>query len=381
MRKIMTAALLSALMAFLPAVAYAEKESPVDIGEVKAVCLIEAGSGAILIEHEGNTAAEAAGLLRLPALLLACEQADKGGISPEQSVSVSSEAAAVKGPTAFLSSGEKISIAGLLKSAIMITAGDAIYALSEAVTPSDDVFISSLNQRLADIGSNAVYSDRMGQGVQLSAYELAKIGAELVKSESFLTYSGLYYETLEHDSGLLTEMASANKLIKTCKGTNGVATGSSAQSGYCGVFSAERDGNSFVCAVLGAKNAAERAKVAKALLEYAFAAYETKNLAKKGEVLYKDIPVIGGTQTDCELIAANELCVVLPKGEGAYTEKAEVPESVSAPVRAGEIMGKITYLDADGGILARVDLTVSSDIEKAAWRDYLSRMIGSFLHQ
>ena len=86
------------------------------------------------------------------------------------------------------------------------------------------------------------------------------------------------------------------------------------------------------------------------------------------------------TQLSRSAMSSHSVCVVMPKDSGAYTEKKEIPELLAAPLRAGEILGKISYLDADGGILAQIELTVANDIEKAAWQDHFLRIIASFLH-
>ncbi len=381
MRKNGIAALLCGLLLLHSAAAQAQIELPVDIGEAKAICLMEAQSQKVLLEYEAQTQMDAAGLVRLPALLLACEEADKGTLAAADEVGVSAEAAAVRGPTAFLSAGERIAAGDLYKSAIMITAGDALFTLTETLMPSEEIFVAKVNARLDELGVQGAYADRMGKDARFGAEELAKVGAALLQSPTFLNYSSLYYETLTHESGLLTEMASSNKLLKTCVGANGVSTGSSPEAGYCGVFSAQRDGNSFVCTVLGAKNAEERAKIAKALLEYAFAGYQVKSLAAKGETMAEGILVTGGTVANCTLIAAHDCCVVMPKAADAYSQKREIPETIAAPLRAGEALGRILYLDADGGVLAKIDLTVAEDIEKAVWHDFFLRAVGDFLHQ
>lgn len=372
-----------ALGAFMPvtrAETPAEAEGKtVAIAEGKAVCLIEARSGMVITGRDEKTKFDAAGLARLPALLVVCEAVDEGKIGLEDSVSVSENAAGVKGPTAFLSAGENISLGELIKSAVMITAGDALYAATEALDASDKVFMDTVDQRLTELNVQVSYSDRLGTGVQYSAEELAQIGAALCQSRTFLAYSGLYYEKLTHESGLVTEMASANKLLKSCTGTNGVATGSSEQAGYCGVFSAERENGVYVCTVLGAKNAQERAKSAKSMLEYAFSAYSSKLLAKKGEILQDNITLVGGVKTSCDLIAARDVMAVMPK-QSEYTERREIPEKLSAPLRAGELLGSIIYLDANGETLARVELTVAEDIATAGWQDYFVRFLTRYLH-
>ncbi len=352
---------------------------PVEIGSAASVCVMEAQSGVILMEQEAQNAMDTAGLMRLPALLCVCEAADKGEIELTRRLRVSEAAAAIGGPTAFLTTGEEILAGDLYKSAVMIMAGDAIFALSEAVLSSDEAFVERMNQRLSALGVAARCTDRMGAQTRLSAADVALLGAALAQSGTFLTYSGMYYDTIVHDSGLVTEMASANKLLKSCSGCNGGATGSSEAAGYCGVYMATRESATYICSVLGAANAKERAQAAKALLEYAFASFEVERLARRGEVMVNGVPVGNGVEAACDLIAAADVCVVMPK-DGAYTEKSDIPAALTAPVRAGEVLGSISYLDANGEILAKVELTVREDMEAARWRDRLSKVVRGFLH-
>ena len=370
-RRIALAAAAALILTAFPAGA---KEQIVDEMPGKALCLIEAQSGTVLMAKGEKERFDAAGLSRLPALLVACEAIDEGEISIEDIVSVSEAAADVRGPTAFLSGGERMAVGELIKSAVMITAGDAVFAATEAVDASDKAFVERVDRRLKELKIEASYTDRLGANMLFSVEELALIGAALCRSNTFLSYSKMYYEELVHESGLVTEMASANKLLKTCEGTNGVATGSSSQAGYCGVFSAKRGDDIYVCSILGAENAAERAKSAKAMLEYAFSSYNSKMLAKRGETLQAGVKVIGGVSDKCDLVAARDVFVVLPK-DNAYTERREIPENLQAPLRAGEALGSIVYLDANGETLSRVELTVAEDVEEALWQDYFIRFL------
>ncbi|MDO5110893.1 MAG: hypothetical protein Q4E65_01170 [Clostridia bacterium] len=352
---------------------------PIEIDSGAAVCVMEAQSGVILMEQEAQKAMDTAGLMRLPALLSVCEAADRGELELTQRLRISEAAADIGGPTAFLTTGEEMLAGDLYKSAVMIMAGDAIFALSEAVLSSDEAFVERMNERLAALGVTARCTDRMGTQTQLSAADITLLGAALSQSSTFLTYSGMYYDTITHDSGLVTEMASANKLLKSCSGCNGGATGSSDTAGYCGVYMATREGATYVCAVLGAENAKERAQAAKALLEYAFATFQVEQLAKRGEVLVSGVPVKNGVEAACDLIAASDVRVVMPL-DGAYTEKSDIPTELTAPMRAGEVLGGISYMDADGGLLAKVELTVREDMAASRWRDRLARVMRSFLH-
>lgn len=179
----------------------------------------------------GDASVEVAGLSRLPALLVLCELMDSGDIDAEGMVSISANAARISGPTAFVEAGETLAASELLKAAVMIGAGDAITALAEAV--SGGGVVALINQRLSQLGISKTLDDIHGSGSAFTVRELAMLGAALVESPSFLAWSGTYYDTLTHSDGRITELASSNKLLRSCAGCIGVATGSSSSAGYC----------------------------------------------------------------------------------------------------------------------------------------------------
>ena len=213
--------------------------------------------------------------------------------------------------------------------------------------------------------------------IRLSAADLAAIGGRLSESGCFSLYSGIFYDSIQHEDGRTTELASSNKLIKSCVGTNGVATGSSADAGYCGIFSAKRGNAVFICAVIGAKNSSERAAKAKAMLEYAFAAYDIKTVAKQGERIAV-VEVKNGTASVAELTAREGVVCLLPKNAEMQSDK-DIPDMLEAPVSKKDVLGSITY-SLDGEQIAKVELVSSADIPRAGTAHYVGRILCEWLH-
>lgn len=141
----------------------------------------------------------------------------------------------------------------LLKAAAVICAGDAIYALGEAAYGSIEACAMAAAEKLNSMGIQAESGEISDGSIRLSAADLAAIGGRLSESGCFSLYSGIFYDSIQHEDGRTTELASSNKLIKSCVGTNGVATGSSAEAGYCGHILSEARRAVFICAVIGAK--------------------------------------------------------------------------------------------------------------------------------
>ena len=122
--------LLAAVMLISFKTAYGE-EYPVDVSGMKAAVLCSL-DGQGIIEYNSAERLEVGGLGRLPLLLAVCDKIDGGGLALTDKVAVSREAARAPGSTAFLEAYENAEVSMLLKAAVVICAGDAIYALSEA---------------------------------------------------------------------------------------------------------------------------------------------------------------------------------------------------------------------------------------------------------
>jgi len=187
----------------------------------------------------------------------------------------------------------------------------------------------------------------------------------------------LTYEVIEHEDGRKTELASANKLIRSCAGCCGTGTGSSQADGYCGAFTVERGGACYVCVVIGAKNSSERSKAASGMLEYAFANFMPQRLADKGQV-FGVIPVQEGRQESVELIAEQDVSVLLPPNTQCEAN-VKLPETLAAPVYAKDAAGKVEF-SQNGKIIATVRLMPREDVPVASVLDYFKLVLLELLH-
>ena len=135
--------ILTLLFLILAIPAHSEQAVDFDMPSSASALLMDAGSGKVLFEKNASQKTEVAGLKRLPALLTVCRAFDEGLIAGSTRVTVSSEAAAIRGTTAFLEPNETADAEPILKAAVMLTAGDAICALLKTVF----TFVKSEDQK------------------------------------------------------------------------------------------------------------------------------------------------------------------------------------------------------------------------------------------
>lgn len=373
-------AILTALFMILTCSWASASGAGIDMTGAKTAVLIDADSGAVILGKDADKRAEFAGLKRLPALLAVCEAFDSGRLTGDMDITVSSEAAGIKGVTAFLSPNERIKAELLLKAAVMLTAGDAIYALLDSVYPGDAAKNEAVGKGLKELGSDAELNNCMGEGALFSANDIVKICTVLSKSGSFLKYSSVYLDSIEHENASKTELTNPNRLVRFYSGCYGLATGSVGASEYSGAFIARRGTTTFLAVVAGMPDSASRFKLASELLDYGFATYRSAEICSDGETI-GTVQVIGGKLTETEVITGKTVSVLTPVGNTKITQEIILPDCLEAPVAEGEAIGSLIIKNSEGLTLGEIPLIAATAVEKASFVDYFMTVLRSWLRQ
>lgn len=337
--------------------------------------LVDANTGTVLFASEPGKKLPAAGLTRLAALLVICESFDAGAVSKDDVVTVSYASSKIGGTTAFLCEGEQMKAGDLLLAAAMINAGDATGALMEHIAGSEAT--ARINQRLESLGVDAGYTDICGAGAEFSAMELACVGSALLKSPTYQQYGTRFYERIAHTGAGETELANPNKLIKQYSGCTGIATGSSKEAGYCGVFAAKRGDTGFIAVVLGADSAADRFTLGRDLLDRGFASFRTSLIGSAGEN-YGRISVRGSMTDAVNAVSTNDTVLLVKLSDNSYTKETELPEKLDAPIKKGDVIGKLIIKNTDGEIITETPLAADSDAPAAGFIDCIRYALAVF---
>lgn len=345
-----------------------------------AYCVMPLHSDALLAESNADEWLNVAGLTKLPAVITLCSAFDKGLISEEAVVTVGSKAASIGGPSAYLKKGETICAGELIRAAVMISAGDAIYALAEHAFGSEDVFLDNITLTLRAAGITKELPECLGTYMTFSCKELCSLGELAVDSPTFLKYCSQKYVILEHTDGRKTELASANKLLTSLPGCIGLFTGSSNTDGYCGIFACKRGETTYLCAIIGAQNSKTRFETAAKLLEEAFANYRYVAVCDPNEPVLEQYPVEGGDVESVDLYAKERFVLLLKKSDGEPQKRMDLAETLTAPLDAEHAVGTISYYGADGSLLLEAALYPGNSVSANGFREILKRVFGAFLN-
>ena len=379
---ILTLCLLSALL--LPA-ASAESSPTVPIATepdpgltAKSAVLMEASTGKILYQKNSEEAMPPASVTKIMTLLLVMERIDAGTLKWEDTVTASARAASMGGSQIYLKEGEQMTVRDLIKSVVIASANDAAVALAEHTYGSEEAFVKRMNERAAELGMTATHFentnglDDTAQNHVTSAGDIAIMSRELIRHEEILEFSSTWMDTIRDGQFGLTN---TNRLVRFYRGCNGLKTGSTKKAGFCVSVTAEREGMTLICVIMGAESRDIRNAEAQRLLDWGFATYGLFT-AKGGSLT--PLRVTGGT-ADRAAISYPTFTAVLPKSDlNSVEHTVTLPESFKAPLRAGETVGKITYT-CKGQPLGEIPITATETVERLSLWGLWWRMVKAWI--
>ncbi len=345
--------------------------------DCKSAVLMEASTGKTLYEQNPAESMPPASVTKIMTLLLVMEAIDAGQVSMDDIVTASAHAASMGGSQIFLKEGEQMSVRDMVKSVVIASANDAAVALAEHIAGSEEAFVARMNERARELGmvstnfENTNGLDDTAQNHVTSAADIAIMSRALIAHPDILTYSSIWMDTIRDGAFGLTN---TNRLVRFYRGCNGLKTGSTQKAGFCISVTAERDGMTLICVIMGAESRDVRNAAATKLLDWGFATYGL--YTAKADRL-PSLRVTGG-ERDEMTVEYPTFTAVLPKADiGSVEMSVHVPESVSAPIQAGEAVGKVSF-SCRGESIGEVPITATETVERIRFWTLWRRMLQGF---
>lgn len=331
--------------------------------KAKSAILIEVNTGEILYEQNSDQSLPPASITKIMSLLLVMEAIDSGKFSTEDVITASEHAAGMGGSQIWLEPGESMTVDDLLKASVIASANDAMVALAEAVSGSEEGFVQKMNERAEQLGmSNTHFVNATGldaEGHISSARDVAVMSAELIKHDLIKNYSTVWMDTLRDGE---SELVNTNKLVRFYEGTTGLKTGTTSGAGYCLSATAERNGLNLVAVIMSGETSADRFNGAKKLLDYGFANYEYVTVTPQLETDETDIK--NGVKKKIGIEISQNFCALLKKSDSAQvTQRINLNQNISAPVEKGCSIGSVDFYLNDEQI-GSIDITAAESIKK-----------------
>ena len=343
--------------------------------ESKSCLLMEKTTGQVLYAVNEHEPLEPASVTKVMTILLTMEAIDSGSLSYDDTVTASAYACSMGGSQIWLKENEQLTVEDMLKAVCVVSANDASVALAEHLAGSAEAFVEQMNQRAAELGmADTHFVNPTGlpaKGHVTSAHDIALMSRELILNHPDIRrFTTIWMDSLRDGA---FGLSNTNKLIRFYPGATGLKTGSTDAALYCLSATAERDGMELVAVVMGAPTSTQRFEGAKVLLNYGFAAYGLAQ-AQPPQPL-APIPVTLGDQAAVTPRLAEEPTILAPKEKLAAMEvEVQMAESLSAPVAAGEEVGRMT-VTSNGETLASIPLTADTAVARLSYWQIFQRCL------
>jgi D-alanyl-D-alanine carboxypeptidase len=235
-----------------------------------AALIVDANTGTVLHQENAGKLRYPASLTKMMTLYLAFEALDKGRITMDQMLTVSSFAASRPRMNMGLRSGEKISVRDAILSLIVRSANDTAVVLAEAIGGNEPIFARNMTMRAQSLGmANTVFRNASGlpdNSQRTTAFDLARLAIALRRD--YPQYYSLFSRTNFTYKGHVWE--GHNRLTSNYPGADGLKTGFVNASGFNLVTSAKRGNAKLVGVVMGGETAKARDRRMVKLLDYYF---------------------------------------------------------------------------------------------------------------
>ena len=376
--KRIAAALLALLLCAVPALALTPADPDSLPVAAPSAILIERSTGTVLYEKNAYEHLSPASVTKVMTLLLAVEAVDEGRAALTDPVTASARAAGMGGSQVWLEEGEQMSVDEMLKCIAVVSANDCCVALAEHLSGSEEAFVARMNARAAELGMADTHfsccSGLREEDNYSCARDIAVMSRELLGHDLIRRYTTIWMDSIRDGA---FGLSNTNKLIYHYPGATGLKTGFTSKAMYCLSASAERDGVEYIAVVMHAATSAERFESAKTLLSHAFASYTLVYPA--GQVALPPVAVQMG-EADCVRAVLPEDAGVLVERSGAKDLEYAVslPETVAAPVAAGDALGTLTVRRGTQ-TLAVLPLTAGEDVARLGFGRLYLHLLGALV--
>ena len=347
----------------------------------KAVYIAEPKTGKIIYEknsHEKMYPASTTKILTALVVLEQCQLSDTAVVSKNAISLVPNDYANAK-----LQVDEKLCISDLLYALLVQSANEAANVLAEHVSGSIESFMDKCNTRAEELGCEQLHfvnpngiHDNDHYCTAYDLYLIAKecqkydIFNEIVKTESFtLPATNMYSRndrTFENTNSMILPK-STSYYYQYC---TGIKTGHTDPAGECLIASSSRDNLDLISVVLGGatKNSNglnDRFIDTKQLFDFTYNNYSNKKVVEKNQTV-TNINVKKATKktSSLDVIVNNNISSVMPNDidAGNIIKEININDDISAPIKQGEVIGKITY--KVDGLNYTTDLIASHEVKK-----------------
>lgn len=379
-----------------PAVTVRAEGVPDELSELyaRSAVLMDADSGRILFGKKEDQVLPMASTTKIMTCIVTLEQMSEG-----QMADVSDYAACQPKVRLGVRGGEKYRIKDLLYSLMLESHNDSAVVIAENIGGSVEGFASLMNQKAEKLGCrqthfvtpNGLDGEDEGGVHATTAEELATIMRycimESPQKETFLEITRtMDYSFTNAEGSRIFSCHNHNAFLGMMEGALSGKTGFTADAGYCYVGALRRGRRTFIVALLACgwpNNKGYKWKDTRKLMEYGLANYEYREVEQTSEL--GDITVTDGVEKSNPCVRDSSVKMVVDDAEKTESEggqqktmkallredekvkvRKDLPETIQAPVQAGDKIGTVSYY-IDDMKLRSYDVVAAGKVKKRTY--------------
>lgn len=368
----------------------------------KAAVLMDADSGRVLYERCGDEQLAMASTTKIMTLIVTLENAKL-----EDTVTVTSYAASMPPVHLGIRNGEQYRLRDLTLSLMLESHNDSAVAIAEHVGGSVEQFAALMNQKAREIGcKNTYYITPNGldavQGDKFhstTARELALVMSYCItkspQKDTFLEITRTSNHTFTDLSGRRSfSCVNHNAFLSMMPGALSGKTGFTAKAGYCYVGALQRDGKTFVVALLACgwpNHKTYKWSDTRMLMEYGLSKYQYRRFdeVELPEEATEDIIVSNGQGSKIgeKLHLPVEMVEedtgkegLLMREDEKVTITLQKVRALTAPVVKGQEIGHISYAVGNQE-WKRIRLVAAGEVEAVDLEWCLRKVLGKWMFE
>ena len=317
-------------------------------------------TGKVLYERKAHTRRAMASTTKIMTAILVLES----GVDLNSTVEVSSEAATTWEPSAWVRTGDVLTVKQLFYAMLLRSANGAAVALAENNAGTVSAFVAKMNQKAQDLGMKDTHfvtpNGLDAEGHYSTAADMALLARYAMKNEQFRKFVDTKQYTLEIDGRSPLVITNTNKLLAQYSWVIGVKTGSTPNADHYLISAGTKDGREVIAVVLGSADSATSFSESASLLQYGLGQFRSVNLIEKG-VAVAEATVPHQADGTLELVTDGALSTDMTADEVVTTE-ISIDKPLKLPIKAGETYGHVVVKAGDQEV-GRVNLVAAKSFK------------------
>jgi D-alanyl-D-alanine carboxypeptidase (penicillin-binding protein 5/6) len=355
------------LAALFVALAFLSATAPmtVEAFETKAreALVVDDGTGMVLYAKDADAPIPPASMSKLMTLYMLFEAIRDGRVTKDTEFLVTPHAQSMEGSRMFVEAGTRVRVEDLIQGIIVQSGNDACVVVAEGLAGSEATFAEQMTKRAKELGlaqSHFVNASGLpADGQVMSAHDLVLLAQHLIND--FPEDYRYFQETEFTWNGI--RQPNRNPLLKLGLGVDGLKTGHTAEAGYGLVGSAVQNGQRVIFMMGGLASEAERASEARAVVQWAFGAFDTVRFLDAGQAV-AEADVWLGAAPKVAIVAPKTIQMLVPREDRAgMTSRIVYRGPIEAPIAAGQPIAKLVVTVPDKDPVS-FDLVAGADVPR-----------------